>query len=399
MIEEKDEKIEAFEQAVVTFDLTDADLKDNIEDANDNVNMDKKNSKGLADNDEKSFASLIILYETNKIIYTYYKSNYDHQGKIYNSKKIEELAQEKRKANPSLDFGKSIEEVRKITNEDIARELDGLPEEKMHCSVMGHEALEDALKKIVKHVYTPITIEEIEDVNLYASENGEMFEVNIYYKDGAEFLATYLLDEYIEEYNKLVGTESKKYYIIYQTYEYPDDYETEEIVVEATANKLKSEKFDLEVNEFLYEGETDVCIKSEKYDFYITSGSLLEYDGGYVYVDFNDTKLTEDDFFVYDYKGPAYKVTDPALVQKIEESSDRYYEEMDYGFFFDDDFSKTVSNIFLITICAVLPFAIFVLAVIFSFKAKKIYKKLFITIASLSIAEVALFLILAFCIK
>lgn len=58
---------------------------------NDNVNMDKKNSKGLADNDEKSFASLIILYETNKIIYTYYKSNYDHQGKIYSSKKIEEL--------------------------------------------------------------------------------------------------------------------------------------------------------------------------------------------------------------------------------------------------------------------------------------------------------------------
>lgn len=43
--------------------------------------------------------------------------------------------------------GKTLEEVKKLTKQDIVEELGGLPDSKVHCSVLALDALHEAIEK------------------------------------------------------------------------------------------------------------------------------------------------------------------------------------------------------------------------------------------------------------
>ena len=45
-----------------------------------------------------------------------------------------------------LIIGKNIEEALKVTNADVVETLEGLPPQKIHCSVLAEEAIAEAIK-------------------------------------------------------------------------------------------------------------------------------------------------------------------------------------------------------------------------------------------------------------
>jgi nitrogen fixation NifU-like protein len=52
--------------------------------------------------------------------------------------------------------GQPLSQVKKLTNKAVAEALDGLPDYKMHCSVLAEEAIQSALADYQKRTGNPI---------------------------------------------------------------------------------------------------------------------------------------------------------------------------------------------------------------------------------------------------
>ena len=109
--------------------------------------------------------------------------------------------------------GKTLVEARKIKNSEVAAYLGGMPPEKYHCSVMGHEALTEAIdnfttmrNETLKHLEAiindmPVELEKALGSNTITIEHVHPGKVRISHMNGDAGKITKILEK--ELHNRL----------------------------------------------------------------------------------------------------------------------------------------------------------------------------------------------------
>lgn len=229
--------------------------------------------------------------------------------------------------------------------------------------------------------------EAIASIELFANEQENIISVDITFKDGAYLSITFLRDDYLDEYNEIINNLSQNYVI---DFGWPEDNTVVANRDDFFGNAIYLKSNVLEWCDYFY-----VTASSSDNSMTVVKGALITYDNEYYYVDFAESGIADGySFSPYNYDTlSAHEITNEVLLKSLVEAEEAYYAD-DLGFFFDDDFTETISAVFLIFIFAIIPFAIFIVFLVLAIRSKTVYRKLFSTICILSGAELAIFAII-----
>lgn len=244
-------------------------------------------------------------------------------------------------------------------------------------------------------IYIDFTEEQkqkISEIKIQHNEECTIFSITIEYNDGALLTATYLNDDYFEEYNNVINGNVDRYVVDFM---YPSGN-----YVETTRDKLKGEPVTLTRNQLSSWGKFDSCdvvAKSKDGSISMIVGAILMLDNNYYYLNFKETGKDEDDVWSGSIGALAgvqlYKVTDAELIKFFDDAMTDFYED-DYGILYDDDATESISIGFFVFVFAIIPFVILVFFLVKAIKGKGIYKKMYFTVVAVCLAEIIVFAVL-----
>ena len=239
----------------------------------------------------------------------------------------------------------------------------------------------------------------VDNISIYSHDSIEaIISVDIYYKDGATLSVSYLQNDYMKEYERLINNDFDEFYV---DFSWPEGN-----MVAINKEALYTEQ----TRDFVYWEYDD----SFSVEGAVKNGALRYFYGEIRYIDnsfyFYDPQLNKsvEDYFnneaYYDDfsygleeepKVTLYQITDEPTIALLEEALQKYYQD-DMGYIYNDELLEGVSKVFLTILFGVIPFGAFVTFLIFTIKAnKKTYRKIYITGCIVSLAEIAVFIVTA----
>ena len=217
----------------------------------------------------------------------------------------------------------------------------------------------------------------VKNIEVSATSQGNVVWAYIEYQDGASLSVSFLSREYIDIYNDAMT----------------EKWETANLSVygeEPLLTVRREQLFGKKtiVSDEYYDNDMyfDVDIELKNLDFGIMKGQILRFGDKFYYLDYKEANINPEDDLYEMEEFEAYEIANEELIADLEKAEDDYYG-IGLGFMEDDGFLKSVSDVFVVILFAVIPFAIFVLSFILIFKGKGVYKRLFAFISALSFAE------------
>ena len=246
-------------------------------------------------------------------------------------------------------------------------------------------------------IYIDFTEEQkqkVKEVKIEHNGACTIFSVTIDYNDGATLTATYLSNDFYDEYNDVINGNVDTYIVDFM---YPSGN-----YVETTKEKLMGEPVTLTRNQLSDWGKFDSCdvvAKSDDGSISMVIGAVIMLDDDYYYLNFKETGTDENDV---EWSGsigalaglPFYKVTDEELVKFFDDAMTDFYED-DYGILYDDSATESISIGFFVFVFAIIPFVILVFFLVKAIKGKGVYKKIYFTVVAVCLAELIVFATIA----
>ena len=281
-------------------------------------------------------------------------------------------------------FAETGERVVQVDENFLSLTLDGERYESFDFAVSGKT---DFTELNCTFNLTDTQNETVKGIDAQINEQGNIISATYTFKNGSVLSAYYLHEEFLEEYDTV---NSDGWNLCEIDFIYPDDNE-----LSITRDKLLGESYNMSMDEDEIANWFDVDAVSGDKSFRVTKGILIDTDEEYYYLDFESAGITYADLDFENYDNLlVYKITDANVKKQIDEAIARFYAE-DYGFLNDGKTTKKISDIVLMIIFLILPFAVFVLFFILALGSKNKYKKFFRTIYILALILTLIFIILA----